>query len=48
MTLEVVELERIPNTTDVLGTYEVEVDRQGDLTGIRRTRRYPRAAAGED
>ena len=33
MTVEVVELERIPNTTDVLGVYEVTVDKNGDLTG---------------
>ena len=48
VTLEVVEMERIPNTTDVLGTYEVTVDRKGELTGVRRTRRYPRGAAGEE
>lgn len=48
VTLEVVELERIPNTTDVLGVYEVTVDRNGDLTGARRTRRFYRSEAGED
>ena len=48
VTLEVVELERIPNTTDVLGVYEVTVDKDGELTGARRTRRFYRSEAGED
>jgi len=48
VTLEVVELERIPNTTDVLGVYEVAVDKDGELTGARRTRRFYRSEAGED
>jgi Gas vesicle synthesis protein GvpO len=47
VTLEVLELERIPNTTDVLGVYEVTVDKDGDLTGARRTRRFFRSEAGE-
>ena len=48
VTVEVVELERIPNTTDVLGVYEVTVDKNGELTGTRRTRRFYRSEAGED
>jgi len=48
VTLEVVELERIPNTTDVLGVYEVTVDKNGELTGARRTRRFYRSEAGEN
>lgn len=46
--LEVLELERVPNTTDILGRYEITVDGDGDLLSVRRTRRYPRAEAGED
>ena len=46
--LEVLELERIPNTTDVLGEYEVTVDNRGEVTGAQRTRRYHRAESGED
>jgi hypothetical protein len=42
VTLEVVELERIPNTTDILGQYK-----DGEVTGAQRTRRYHRAEAGE-
>jgi hypothetical protein len=48
VTLEVLELERIPTTTDVLGRYEVRLDGEGELLGVQRTRRYPRAEAGED
>jgi hypothetical protein len=48
VTVEVVELERVPNTTDVLGVYEVTVDKNGDLTGTRRTRRFYRSEAGDD
>ncbi len=47
VTLEVLELERVPTTTDVLGSYEVTLDADGDLTGAQRTRRYPRGEAGE-
>ena len=47
VTLEVLELERVPSTTDVLGKYEVTLDKDGELTGAQRTRRYPRAEAGE-
>jgi hypothetical protein len=48
VTVEVVELERIPNTTDVLGKYEVTLDRSGEITSAHRTRRYYRSEAGED
>ena len=47
VTLEVLELERVPTTTDVLGKYEVTLDKDGELTGAQRVRRYPRAEAGE-
>jgi hypothetical protein len=48
VTVEVLELERIPNTTDILGKYELTVDKDGDLTGAHRSRRYPRGEPGED
>jgi len=47
VTLEVLELERVPTTTDMLGKYEVTLDKKGELIGTQRTRRYPRAEAGE-
>ena len=48
VTVEVVELSRIPNTTDVLGSYQVTLDKDGDVTSAKRTRRYYRSEAGED
>ena len=41
-TVQVVELSRIPNTTDVLGEYEAVLDRNGELVSYHRTRRYQR------
>lgn len=46
--VEVIEVRRIPDTTDVLALYEVEVDDDGDLLGYRRVRRYVRGVPGED
>jgi hypothetical protein len=46
--VQVVELERIPSSTDVLGRYEVTVSDEGEVTGIWRTNRYYRSQAGED
>lgn len=40
--LDVVESRRIPATTDILATYEVEVDTQGAMTGYRRINRFVR------
>jgi gas vesicle protein GvpO len=45
VTLEVVELRRIPETTDVLASYAVEVDGDGSLLAYERIRRYTRTEA---
>lgn len=45
VTLEVVELRRIPESTDVLASYEVELDGEGDFLGFERGRRYNRSQA---
>lgn len=45
--VEVVELERIPPSTDVLGSYELDVDAEGNLCGYQRVRRYYRNQAGD-
>lgn len=45
VTLEVVELRRIPESTDVLATYEVELDADGRFLGFARGRRYSRSQA---
>ena len=45
--LEVLELERIPPTTDVLGSYAIDLDANGELISCERTRRYYRNQADE-
>jgi Gas vesicle synthesis protein GvpO len=42
VTAQVVELARIPNSTDVLGEYETILDRSGEVVSYRRTHRYNR------
>jgi len=44
--LEVVESHRIPDTTDLMALYEVQVDADGGLISYRRLRRYSRGHAG--
>ena len=46
--VEIVELRRIPDTTDVLGAYLLTLDESGDVTEYRRTRRYHRNQVEED
>ncbi len=48
VTLEGVELRRIPESTDVLATYEVELDRDGELVRYERRRRYSRAQSDRE
>jgi hypothetical protein len=48
VTVQVVELSRIPSTTDVLASYEVTLDQQGELLGYRRGRRYYRNQTDQD
>lgn len=45
ITVEVCELRRVPNTTDVMATYIVQVDEQGRLLGYNRERRFVRGSA---
>jgi hypothetical protein len=45
--VEVAELKRIPDSTDVLASYETELDPDGELQGYRRLRRYIRAQPDE-
>ncbi|WP_078507067.1 gas vesicle protein [Streptomyces viridochromogenes] len=40
--VEVLELERVPDTMSLMASYQVELDSQGQLTGYRRVRRYER------
>jgi hypothetical protein len=46
ITVDALELSRIPNTTDVLGEYEVQLDEGGTLRGYKRVRRFQRGQAG--
>jgi hypothetical protein len=41
--VDVLELERVPETTDVLASYEVTFDGHGEVTGYRRVRRFQRS-----
>ncbi|MER5307533.1 gas vesicle protein GvpO [Streptomyces sp. NPDC002773] len=45
LTVEVLELQRVPDTMSLLASYEVEADHSGHLIGYRRTRRYERGRA---
>ncbi|WP_407914617.1 gas vesicle protein [Kitasatospora sp. NE20-6] len=40
--VEVMELERIPDTTSVLASYRVTLDEEGELLAYERVRRYSR------
>ena len=40
--VDVLEVRRIPDTTDVLATYELTLDEDGEIDGYRRLRRYVR------
>jgi hypothetical protein len=45
VSVDVLEVPRIPDTTSLLATYEVEIDRKGALRQYRRVRRYRRGEA---
>ena len=47
VSVDVCELERVPNTTDVMATYVVQLDDQGGLLGYKRDRRFARGHAEE-
>ncbi|MET8583094.1 gas vesicle protein [Streptomyces collinus] len=43
--VEVLELERVPDTMSLMAGYQVDLDGEGQLTGYRRIRRYERGRA---
>ena len=45
VTVDALELARVPNTTDVLGSYVVRLDEGGTLRGLKRARRFVRGQA---
>ncbi len=47
VTVDVLELPRIPNTTDMLASYVVQLDEGGTLRGLKRAKRFQRGHASE-
>jgi Gas vesicle synthesis protein GvpO len=48
VTVDALEMPRIPSTTDVLGSYMVQLDQEGTLHGYKRLGRYVRGQASEE
>ena len=48
VTVEVLELERVPSTMDLMASYDVTVTEDGDVKGFSRRRRYHRASVDEE
>lgn len=46
--VDLIELKRIPEATDVLATYETLLDDEGNLIRYQRTRRYYRSEVTEE
>jgi hypothetical protein len=47
VTVEMLELSRVPSTMDVLGTFEVPLSGDGELLGFRRLGRHRRSATDD-
>lgn len=45
--VDVLEVPRIPDTTSLLASYEVQIDERGELMEYSRVRRYRRGSADE-
>ncbi len=41
--LEIVEMQRVPRTTDIMASYAVDLDGRGELIGYQRVARYYRS-----
>ena len=48
ISLDVIELSRIPPSTDLLASYDITLDARGDLVDLARTRRYMRNQSDEE
>ena len=48
MTVELLERPSMPETLDLIGSYETELDEKGRLLGYRRLRQYPRNRRGPE
>lgn len=47
VTIEMVEMERIPNSSDVLATYDTLLDEKGHLVSYQRVQRYYRSQVND-
>ncbi|EMA46531.1 gas vesicle protein GvpO [Halococcus saccharolyticus] len=47
-TVEVIERNSIPDTQDILGRYEIDLDADGNVRGYRRLRRYRRGDTNDE
>src|SRR4051812_19615544 len=45
VSFEMLELSRMPKSTDLLGCYVVQIDKDGDLVSYERSHRYQRGQA---
>ena len=48
VTVDVLELSRVPSTTDMIGQYVVQLDEGGTLRGYKRTGRFQRCETGHE
>jgi hypothetical protein len=48
VTVDALELSRVPSTTDVIGQYVVQLDEEGTLRGYKRTGRFQRCQTSEE
>ncbi len=48
VTVEMLELKKIPDSSDVLGSYQCVVDDEGNLLSYKRTLRYRRSDVMDD
>ena len=46
--IELIERKSIPDTSDILGVYEVKLDDAGEMTGFNRVRVRTRGETGEE
>ena len=44
--VEIIERRSVPDTQDILGQYEIELDESGEVIGYRRLEKYRRADTG--
>ena len=47
VSVDVLELQRVPSTMDLLATYEVTLSDDGDVLGFERRRRFHRSAVDD-